>query len=219
MTVLFCGKILGQIPLHVSGVLLGVCDWDVNALLEQFSADSSALLRWVIPAHLQSCCCCCYNEASVDSFSPAVVLVSQRVFQSVILRLSVMKPAVFSLSLFQLFSWLHGLEDLNAGIRCMGSDPSVGDSLLCDICFDEKPASEFYSLSCAHAFCTLCWSSHLAGALNSLGNSCVTETLCPAAPACTVHVDENAWKTLAPPVRPLLFHFPLYALTTLTSSL
>ena len=51
-----------------------------------------------------------------------------------------------------------------------------------------------------HAFCSKCWEQHLVGAINQMGNSCVKNTLCPAAPACSVHVDETVWKDLAPPV-------------------
>lgn len=35
--------------------------------------------------------------------------------------------------------------------------------------------------------------------MSTLGNTCVKNTLCPAAPACRTHVDESVWKQLAPP--------------------
>ena len=68
---------------------------------------------------------------------------------------------------------------------------------LCDVCMDEKPSSQFFALSCGHYFCRSCWEDHLASAVESKGQEAVSGTLCPAAPVCSLVVDEATWRYLA----------------------
>ena len=89
-------------------------------------------------------------------------------------------------------------------VDCTGADDDADGKTdageeMCDVCFEDKPKTEFFALQCGHFFCTDCWKTHLQTSLSEKGVSVVAETLCPAAPTCSWRVDELAWKQLAPP--------------------
>lgn len=100
------------------------------------------------------------------------------------------------------------LPRLVAGARCLTTLPEAmaeadeDGMVMCEACYDDKPANQFFALSCSHAFCDSCWRGHLATSIETLGNTAVSDTLCPAAPDCSMRVDELAWKQLAAQVRP-----------------
>ena len=77
------------------------------------------------------------------------------------------------------------LQELNAEPKFGKNQKEINienhadENLICGICEESKPSTEFYSLNCNHKFCLECYKNYLITALDSQGFLFISNTFCP----------------------------------------
>lgn len=84
----------------------------------------------------------------------------------------------------------------DTGIKHLGVAGHAPGPFMCEICLDEYPAREGFSLGCKHVFCRPCWSGFLSSAVADEGAGCIFKR-CPAE-NCGEAVTMSVVKAMAP---------------------